>query len=123
VSIGDVAAGLGLAMFLVASVVHLIYWGDPASKWFTAYRGAVDGQAHSKALRQAAMCVWLTFGFACGSPVGLYSLSGLRLLSHPVENAAAITLGCLTATCVAVGIWVRYGSAPQGLRPSALRDP
>jgi hypothetical protein len=107
-----VLAAVGAVLFVSCAVLVLVGWRNPEDRFLTGMLQTRDRSAADPARTAAAGC-WLILGFAVGSTGWL--LSGGR--SGPVAYVAALGL----LACIAVAAWVRFGDAPQSLRPATLR--
>jgi hypothetical protein len=101
-----VLAVLGMLLLLSCAVPILAGWRNPSSTFLVGLLQTRDARSKDPARTAAAAC-WLILGFAAGSVALVASL--------PYVGAMLAAAGC------AVAAWVRFGDAPQSLRPVALR--
>jgi hypothetical protein len=99
---------LGMLLLVSCAVPILVGWRNPSSKFLVGLVQTRDARSKDPARTAAAAC-WLILGFTAGS-IGLVA-------SQPYVGALLVVAGC------AVAAWVRFGDAPQSLRPVAMRDP
>jgi hypothetical protein len=110
-------------LLVSCAVLILAGWRNPSSRFLVGFVQTRNVKSGDPARRAAATC-WLILGFAAGA-------LGLLVSWDPDEPLRDVSLhslpGYLCAVafvaCVAVAAWVRWGDAPQWLRPAAMRDP
>ena len=109
-----VIAVLGVLLCVSCAVLILAGWRNPSSRFLV---GFVQTRAASSKdpRRTAAAACWLILGFVTGS-VGL-------LVERDASQVGPAGWACAAvfAACVAVAAWVRFGDAPDALRPAAMR--
>ena len=112
---------LGMLLFLSCAVLILAGWRNPDSRFLT---GFVQTRSGKNPRRTAAAACWLLLGLAAGSVGMLVSLEqdqGLRDVR--LHNLPGYVCAVVMLACLAVAAYVRFGDAPQALRPAATRDP
>jgi hypothetical protein len=117
-----VLALLGAALFVSCSVLILVGWRNPESRFLV---GMLQTRHHSSTdpKRTSAAACWLILGLAAGSVGLLLSWeSGEGLREATIDDAAGYVSATLLLVCVAMAAYVRFGDAPQAVRPAALRD-
>jgi hypothetical protein len=121
-SLREVAAVFGAAMFTFTGVLSIVQWRDPRSKWFVAFSRQFTTRFQGDGLTRAAASNWGGLGVALISPATVYWMMGLHFLPEPVELVLGYAFGVSMLGCFAAALWVRFGNAPQRLRPAALRE-
>ena len=101
---------VAIALLLSCAVPILVGWQNPASRFLVGFVQTRDVKSRDPK-RTAASACWLILGFTAGAV-------GLLLLDNP---AAYVCAGVFVA-CLVVAAWVRFGEAPQSLRPAAMRE-
>ena len=114
---------LGMLLFVSCAVLILAGWRNPSSRFLVGFVQTRDVKSKDPARTAAAAC-WLILGFAAGSVGLLASLeSGEPLSEAAPHDLAGYLCAVVLVACLAVAAWVRFGDAPDSLRPAAMRHP
>ncbi|GAB3255449.1 hypothetical protein [Nocardioides dilutus] len=114
---------LGTLLFLSCALLILVGWRNPSSRFLVGFVQTRNVKSGDPARRAAAAC-WLILGFAAGFIGLLASVDPDEpLRDASLHNVVGYASAVAFAACVAVAAWVRWGGAPQSLRPAAMRDP
>jgi hypothetical protein len=114
---------LGLALLLSCAVPILLGWRNPNSTFLVGFVQTRDARSKDPKRTAAAAC-WLILGFAAGTVAALASWEA----DEPWGDASPPNLvgyltGAVAVACLGVAAYVRFGDAPQSVRPAAMRDP
>jgi protein-S-isoprenylcysteine O-methyltransferase Ste14 len=114
---------LGMLLFVSCSVLILAGWRKPSSRFLVGFVQTRNVKSGDPARRAAAAC-WLILGFAAGSVGLLASVDPDEpLRDTSLHNLLGYVSAVAFVAGLAVAVWVRWGDAPQSLRPAAMRDP
>jgi protein-S-isoprenylcysteine O-methyltransferase Ste14 len=114
---------LGMLLLISCSVLILAGWRNPANRFLVGFVQTRNVKSGDPARRAAAAC-WLILGFAAGSVGLLASVDPDQPLGDASLHNILGYVGALGfVACLAIAVWVRWGDAPQSLRPAAMRDP
>jgi uncharacterized membrane protein len=114
---------LGMLLLISCSVLILAGWRNPASRFLVGFVQSRNVRSGDPARRAAAAC-WLILGFAAGSVGLLASVDPDEpLRDASLHNILGYVCAVVFLACLAIAVWVRWGTAPQSLRPAAMRDP
>ncbi|MBJ7357869.1 hypothetical protein [Nocardioides sp.] len=105
---------LVLLLLLSCAVPILAGWRNPSSRFLVGVVQTRDARSQDPQRTAAAVC-WLILGFAAGVVGALGSWEADVLVGYAA--------GAVCVACLAVAAYVRFGDAPQWLRPAAMRDP
>ena len=121
-SLRDVLGLLGAALLLSCAVLILAGWRNPSSRFLVGFVQTRDASSKDPRRTAAAAC-WVILGLAAGS-VGLLASWGAdgRLQNASAQDLLGYVCAAVLLACLAVAAWVRFGDAPQSLRPAAMRD-
>ena len=113
---------LGFVLFLSCAVLILVGWRNPSSRFLLGFVQTRDVRSKDPKRTAAAAC-WGILGFAAGSVGVLVSLDPDERLRHASpQNLVGYVCGAVALACLAVAAYVRFGDAPQSLRPAAMRS-
>lgn len=113
---------LGMLLLVSCAVLILVGWRNPSSRFLVGFVQTRDARSKDPARTAAAAC-WLILGFAAGSIGLLVSLEADESLDEAsLDNLPGYVCAVVLIACVAVAAWVRFGDAPQSLRPAAMRS-
>ncbi len=108
---------LGMLLLVSCAALVLLGWRDPTSRFLVGFVQTRDVRSKDPRRTAAAAC-WLILGFAAGA-VGLL----VRLeADQPRYDTVGYVCGAIALACLAVAGYVRFGEAPQSLRPAAMRS-
>ena len=114
---------LGLVLLLSCAGPIMLGWRNPSSRFLVGFVQTRDVRSKDPKRTAAAAC-WLILGFAAGA-VGLLASweadEPWRDASPP--NLVGYLTCAVAVACLGVAAYVRFGEAPQSLRPAAMRDP
>jgi hypothetical protein len=112
---------LGMLLFVSCAVLILAGWRNPSSRFLVGFVQTRDAGSKDPQRTAAAAC-WLLLGLAAASVGLLVSLEPDRSLGDvTVHNLPGAGCAVLTVACLVVAGYVRFGAAPQWLRPAAMR--
>jgi hypothetical protein len=113
---------LGMLLFVSCAVLILAGWRSPSSRFLVGFVQTRDARSKDPKRTAAAAC-WLILGLAAGSVGVLVSLEPDEpLRDATLHNLPGYVSAVLLMGCLAVAAYVRFGDAPQWLRPAAMRD-
>jgi hypothetical protein len=114
---------LGLVLLLSCAVPILAGWRNPTSRFLVGFVQTRDAGSKDPRRTAAAAC-WLILGCTAGMAGALVSWRADEPWNDASPpNLAGYLVGAVAVACLAVAAYVRFGDAPQWLRPAATRDP
>jgi hypothetical protein len=112
---------VGLVLLLSCAVPILLGWRNPESRFLVGFVQTRDARSKDPKRTAAAAC-WLILGFAAGAVGAMTSWEANEPLSDASPpNLVGYFTGAVAVACLGVAAYVRFGDAPQSLRPAAMR--
>ena len=113
---------LGMLLLVSCAAPILVGWRNPASRFLVGFVQTRDARSKDPARTAAAAC-WLILGLAVGSIGLLVSLEADESLREAsLHDLPGYVCAVVLVACLGVAAWVRFGDAPQSLRPAAMRS-
>lgn len=113
---------LGLLLFVSCAVLIVTGWRNPFSRFLVGFTQTRDARSKDPRRTAAAAC-WLILAGAAASVGLLLSWDpDERLRDASPESLLGYACAVAFVVCLAIAAWVRFGDAPQSIRPSAMRE-
>ena len=112
---------LGMLLFVGCAVPILAGWRNPSSRFMLGFVQTRNAASKDPKRTAAAAC-WLLLGLAAGSVGVVVSVDPDEPLRDPsLDSVPGAVCAVVMLACLAVAAYVRFGDAPQSLRPAAMR--